>query len=90
VLLRAGYAYVPYSILESVIEKTKEQYDLALRQMQGTIRGKKPDWRPWVGYFLKALQRQKQRLETKIKRERGLRACGSVGLLPNVVEGAPP
>ena len=69
-LLRAGYAYVPYSSLESVIEKTKEQYYLALRQTQETIRSKKPNWQPWVRYFLKALQQQKQRLETKIERER--------------------
>jgi len=61
---------VPYSSLESVIEKTKEQYYLALRQTQGTIRGKKPNWQPWLGYFLQALQRQKQQLETKIERER--------------------
>ena len=30
-LLRAGYAYVPYSSLESVIEQSKEAYYLALR-----------------------------------------------------------
>ena len=34
-LLRAGYAYVPYSSLESVIEQSKEGYYLALRQTQG-------------------------------------------------------
>ncbi len=31
-LLQAGYAYVPYSSLESVIENSKEGYYLALRQ----------------------------------------------------------
>ena len=31
-LLQAGYAYVPYSSLESVIEQSKEGYYLALRQ----------------------------------------------------------
>lgn len=36
-LLQAGYAYVPYSSLESVVEKSKESYDLALRQAQATI-----------------------------------------------------
>ena len=35
-LLRAGYAYVPYSSLESVIEMSKERYYLALRQTQVT------------------------------------------------------
>lgn len=35
-LLQAGYAYVPYSSLESVVEQSKEAYYLALRQTQGT------------------------------------------------------
>lgn len=33
-LLQAGYAYVPYSSLESVIENSKEGYYLGLRQTQ--------------------------------------------------------
>jgi Fic family protein len=37
-LLRSGYAYVPNSSLESVIEQSKERYYIALRQTQGTIR----------------------------------------------------
>lgn len=60
-LLQAGYAYVPFSSLESVIEQSKEGYDLALRRTQGTIRTAAPDWTPWVEFFLRALQRQKQR-----------------------------
>jgi Fic family protein len=48
-LLRAGYAYVPYSSLESVIEQSKEGYYLSLRQTQGTIRMAEPDWNPWLG-----------------------------------------
>ncbi|MET0056759.1 MAG: DUF977 family protein, partial [Candidatus Thiodiazotropha sp. 6PLUC10] len=69
-LLRSGYAYVPYSSLESVIEQTKEGYYMALRGTQGTIRTAPPDWQPWVMYFLHALQKQKARLETKIAREK--------------------
>lgn len=69
-LLRAGYTYVPYASLESVIENGKEGYYLALRQTQKTIRGARPDWQPWVVYFLRALQQQKNRLEKKIERER--------------------
>lgn len=69
-LLRAGYAYVPYSSLESIIEQSKESYYLALRQTQGTIRSDEPNWQPWVVYFLKALRAQKQKLEKKIERER--------------------
>jgi len=68
-LLRSGYAYVPYSSLESVVEQTKEAYYLALRQTQGTIRSETPNWQPWIDYFLRALQSQKRRLEKKIERE---------------------
>ena len=42
-LLRAGYAYVPYSSLESVIEHSKEGYYLASRQTQQTIRSDAPN-----------------------------------------------
>jgi Fic family protein len=69
-LLKAGYAYVPYSSLESVIEQSKDTYYLALRRTQGTIRTPEPDWNPWLEFFLRALQQQKRRLEKKIERER--------------------
>ncbi len=69
-LLRAGYFYVPYSSLESVIEHSKEGYYLALRQTQGTIRSDAPNWEPWVLFFLRALQQQMKRLAKKVERER--------------------
>lgn len=69
-LLKAGYAYVPYSSLESVIEQSKEAYYLALRQTQGTIRSDNPDWQPWVVFFLKALKQQMLRLSAKVEREK--------------------
>lgn len=69
-LLQAGYAYVPYSSLESVIERSKEGYYLALRQTQGTIRTDAPDWQPWLAFFLRSLAEQVQRLEKKIEREK--------------------
>jgi Fic family protein len=69
-LLRAGYAYVPYSSLESVIEHSKEGYYLALRQTQGTIRTDTPNWQPWVLFFLRALQQQMKRLAKKVEREK--------------------
>lgn len=69
-LLQAGYAYVPYSSLESVIEQSKESYYLALRQTQGTIRSDAPDWQPWLNFFLRALQQQMKRLAGKVEREK--------------------
>lgn len=69
-LLQAGYAYVPYSSLESVIEQSKEGYYLALRQTQGSIRTDAPNWQPWIIFFLRALQQQMRRLAKKIEREK--------------------
>jgi Fic family protein len=69
-LLQAGYAYVPYSSLESAIEQSKEAYYLALRQTQGTIRTEAPNWQPWLEFFLQALAEQVRRLNRKIERER--------------------
>jgi Fic family protein len=69
-LLQAGYAYVPYSSLESVIEQNKEAYYLALRQTQGTIRTDTPNWQPWLVFFLRSLAEQVRRLNQKIEREK--------------------
>jgi Fic family protein len=78
-LLNSNYAYVPYSSLEAVIEQSKEGYYLSLRQTQGTLKSENPNWQPWVLFFLKALQRQKQRLEGKLEREKLL-----LGQLPEL------
>lgn len=78
-LLRYGYAYVPYSSLESIIEKNKERYYLALRQTQGTIRTESPNWEPWVLFFLRTLKKQKQNLTIKVEREKLL-----LGILPEL------
>ena len=69
-LLQAGYAYVPYSSLESVIEQNKEAYYLALRQTQSTVRTEAPNWQPWLVFFLRALAEQVRRLKKKVEREK--------------------
>ena len=69
-LLHAGYVYVPFSSLESVIEQSKEAYYLALRQTQGTIRTEAPNWQPWLVFFLRSLAEQVRRLEKKVEREK--------------------
>ena len=69
-LLQAGYVYVPYSSLESVVEQSKEAYLLALRQTQGSLRTETPDWQPWLVFFLRSLSEQVLRLERKVERER--------------------
>lgn len=69
-LIQTGYAFVPYSSLESVIEANKEAYYLALRQTQGTIRTESPNWQPWLVFFLRSLAEQVRRLEKKVEREK--------------------
>lgn len=66
-LLKSGYSYVPYSSLESVIEDNKESYYLALRRTQKTLNEKQADWNPWIIFFLRALQKQKSKLEAKLE-----------------------
>jgi Fic family protein len=78
-LLRGGYAYVPYASLESVIEQSNDAYYPALRQTQGTIRTDTPNWQPWLTFFLRALQQQKARLEKTVARERLI-----LGVLPEL------
>ena len=68
-LLRCGYAYTPYSSLESVIENNKYGYYLALRQTQTTIRTDAPNWQPWLLFFLRFLHQQMKRLEKKVEKE---------------------
>lgn len=73
-LLKHGYAYVPYSSLEAVIEQSKEGYYLALRKTQGTLQAGAPDRQPWIIFFLKALQHQKRQLEARLEKEQLLMA----------------
>ena len=68
-LLRAGYAYVPYASLESVVEENKSQYYNALRRTQKTL-DSEPDWEPWIGFFLRALKKQTSILEERVEDEK--------------------
>ena len=72
-LLRAGYGYVPYSSMEGVIEANKDNYYLALRRTQQTIRTRKQNWESWLVFFLKTMVKQKDNLAAKVKQEQSLR-----------------
>ena len=69
-LLRAGYSYVPYASLESVVEDNKDLYYKALRRTQTTLKGDKPDWEPWLRFFLRCLKKQKANLAAKVEKEK--------------------
>lgn len=70
-LLRAGYEYVPYSSMESVIEHNKNAYYLSLRRTQGTLDNHDPDWLPWLLFFLRSLRTQKEHLMVKMEASKG-------------------
>lgn len=65
-LLRAGYTYVPYCSLESLIEQSKEAYYLALRRTKTTLRQTSPDWESWLHFFLRCLHRQTLVLQERL------------------------
>ncbi|WP_428633478.1 MULTISPECIES: Fic family protein [Gammaproteobacteria] len=69
-LLRSGYEYVPYASLESIVEENKDLYYKALRRTQTTLKDDKPDWEPWLGFFLRCLKKQKANLAAKVKQEK--------------------
>lgn len=60
-LLKAGYEYVPYVSHEKLVEASKADYYVALRQSQKTLWGKREDIEPWLGFFLKVSLEQAQR-----------------------------
>jgi Fic family protein len=51
-LLRAGYAFVPYVSHEHLIEQTKMDYYLALRRSQTTFGTGRETVLPWLEFFL--------------------------------------
>lgn len=73
-LLRAGYSYVPYSSMESIIETNKDSYYLALQRTQQKIYTSEQNWEPWLVFFLKTMVKQRDNLAYKIKQEQSLLA----------------
>lgn len=65
-MLQHGYNYMPYASMESIIEASKSSYYLALRGTQKGICTDKVDYEPWLTFFVNALFKQKQHLESKI------------------------
>lgn len=70
-LLRAGYDYVPYASLESVVEENKDLYYGALSRTHATLKQDVPDWEPWLGFFLRCLKKQKSNLAAKVEKGEG-------------------
>ena len=57
-LLKAGYAYVPYVSLEEIIEERRADYYLSLRKAQKNHKTNNEDISPWLNFILDALFEQ--------------------------------
>lgn len=51
-MLRAGYAYVPYASHEKLVEERKSEYYVALRRSQKSLGTTKENVSPWIEFFL--------------------------------------
>jgi Fic family protein len=56
--------------MESIIEKNKEAYYLALRRTQTTWRESAADWPAWLMFFLRSIRQQITRLQQRIDANR--------------------
>ncbi|MBN1308208.1 MAG: Fic family protein [Chitinispirillaceae bacterium] len=71
-LLKAGYLYVPYCSIESIVEENKDQYYRSLRKAQSSFSGNHSGMKEWLKYFLLILKKQKEILEQRIEQESSL------------------
>lgn len=77
-MLRAGYAYVPYSSLERIVEENKDAYYRSLRRAQATLGKGEVYLGEWIFFLLRCLVQQKNVLERKIERERLMAALSEL------------
>lgn len=68
-LLKAGYAYVPYVSLDEIIEERRAEYYIALRATQKNHKTDKEDITPWLNFILDALIEQTGRAEKLMESE---------------------
>lgn len=65
-MLKLGYAYVPYASMEKVIEDNKADYYRYLRAAQLRAPEQPGDYRDWLDFFLGAVRAQQQNLEARM------------------------
>lgn len=60
-LLKAGYAFVPYVSHEKIVERRRQDYYLALRRSQATIGTAEENLTPWLEFFLAVILEQAEK-----------------------------
>ena len=69
-LRRAGYSAIPFASLEARMEELRSDYFGAIFRSQTGLWTDQPNAQPWLSFFLLALRRHRERLQTKIELER--------------------
>jgi fido (protein-threonine AMPylation protein) len=66
-LLRSGYAYMPYASLDKAIADRKAEYYVALRKSQASRNSPASDLSPWLRAFLEAMRAQARELRRNLE-----------------------
>jgi Fic family protein len=69
-LRRAGYDYMPYASLEGVLEEMRDEYFDAMDTAETRLWSGEADLLPWMNFYLKALERHRDRVRAKLDLER--------------------
>jgi Fic family protein len=70
-LVRAGYAHLPFASLESELESDRPAYLTALFQARTGVWSGTAELSPWIEFFLDSLERHRARVESKLALEQG-------------------
>jgi Fic family protein len=68
-MLKSGYAYVPYASHERLVEANKAEYYVALRRGQKTLWTGREDVTPWLEFFLNTCLAQARQAIDLLSRE---------------------
>lgn len=69
-LLKSGYLYAPYSLLDPAFTERAGEYFNALKHTQDTLASGRVDWDVWIGFFLEILCDQKNVLQGRLDKGR--------------------
>lgn len=69
-LERAGYDYMPYASLETILEEIRDEYFDALDASETRLWSGEADLEPWLTFFLSALEQHAEKVRSKIDLER--------------------
>lgn len=69
-LLKSGYSYAPFSLLDPIFSERGAAYYHSLKHTQQTLASGRVDWDVWIGFFLEVLCEQKNVLQRRLEKGR--------------------